>query len=318
MRYDDGVLGAPLVALIHTFAGAPSPAAPVIAVFSVRDERVATERASATTLQSMTTYLASLLTQSRTYRVVPSADLQRALQDTKRDSYQACYDERCQIEIGKAVAAALSLDTRIGRVGSSCVLTADVYDLREEASTQAASARGACTEDALTNALEQLAQQLVGAGQAPRGTAGGSARADDDRAEPAPTRDFAHTTAPLAPRGAAATRAAFAGTDAQWEERLTRLGTRLDPEALQLYVDSGQPYERWAADYNDADESALLEVSKWVFTGLSAVALGVLVVDSSARTGGTFWLGSSVVAFGPTALTWTFDLVDLGAVPTTP
>lgn len=315
MRYDDGVLGAPLVALIHTFAGAPSPAAPVIAVFSVRDERVATERASATTLQSMTTYLASLLTQSRTYRVVPSADLQRALQDTKRDSYQACYDERCQIEIGKAVAAALSLDTRIGRVGSSCVLTADVYDLREEASTQAASARGACTEDALTNALEQLVQQLVGGDRSTPATLGGAA--PDAATPPTTLRDHAREP-PLAPRGEAATRAAFGGSDAEWQARLTRLSARLDPEALQLYVDSGQPYEPWATAYNDASESTLLEVSKWAFTGLSAVALGVLVVDSGARTGGTFWLGSSVVAFGPTILTWSFDLADIGDVPATP
>jgi hypothetical protein len=315
LRYDDGVLGAPLVALIHTFAGAPSPAAPVIAVFSVRDERVATERASATTLQSMTTYLASLLTQSRTYRVVPSADLQRALQDTKRDSYQACYDERCQIEIGKAVAAALSLDTRIGRVGSSCVLTADVYDLREEASTQAASARGACTEDALTNALEQLVQQLVGGDRSTPATLGGAA--PDAATPPTPLRDHAREP-PLDPRGEAATRAAFGGSDAEWQARLTRLSARLDPEALQLYVDSGQPYEPWATAYNDASESTLLEVSKWAFTGLSAVALGVLVVDSGARTGGTFWLGSSVVAFGPTILTWSFDLADIGDVPATP
>lgn len=315
MRYDDGVLGAPLVALLQTFTAAPTSAAPVMAVFTVRDERAATERASATTLQSMTTYLASLLTQSRTYRVVPSSDLQRALQDTKRDSYQACYDERCQIEIGKAVAAALSLDTRIGRVGSSCVVTADVYDLREEASTQAASARGACTEDALTNALEQIVQQLVGGARSAPATAG--VAAPDEAAPPAPIRDHARV-APLAPRGEAATRAAFGGSDAQWQAHLTTLGTRVDAEALQLYVDSGQPYEPWATAYNDASESALLEVSKWIFTGLSAVALGVLVVDSGARTGGTFWLGSSVVAFGPTILTWSFDLADLGDVPTTP
>jgi hypothetical protein len=316
LRYDDGVLGAPLVALLQTFAAVPAPAAPVMAVFTVRDERVAKERASATTLQSMTTYLASLLTGSKAFRVVPSSDLQRALQDTKRESYQACYDERCQIEIGKAVAAALSLDTRIGRVGSSCVVTADVYDLREEASTQAASARGACTEDALTNALEQIVQQLVGGGRAAGATAAGAA-APDEAAQPAPLRDHARQP-PLAPRGEAATRAAFGGSDAEWQARLTRLSTRLDPDALQLYVDSGQPYEPWATAYNDASESAVLEVSKWVFTGLSAVALGVLVVDSSARSGGTFWLGSGMVAFGPTIVTWSFDLADIGDVPTTP
>ncbi len=269
----------------------------VVAVFDVRDDRPAAERLDAPTLSSLTTYLGTLLTKSGRYRVVPSSELQRALRDAKRESFEACYDERCQIEIGKALAAQLSLQTRIGRVGSSCVLTSRLFDLREEATVRAASHRGECGDDALTTGVERLVEELVNGASA----------------ETPPTVTSKMT---LQLNGIEATRSAFAGEDPAWNAHLQRVRTALDDDAVRLYLGSGLTYAAWAQKKNDASESVVLEIVKWASTALSVVALGVLVFDETSRDAAGFWLGTTTLAFGPALLSWTFDLVNVGDVPT--
>ncbi|MEQ9504032.1 MAG: hypothetical protein RIT81_44665 [Deltaproteobacteria bacterium] len=268
----------------------------VVAVFDVRDERPAAERLDDPTLASLTTYLGTLLTKSGQYRVVPSSELQRALRDAKRESLELCYDERCQIEIGKALAAQLSLQTSIGRVGSSCVLTSRLFDLREEATVRAASHRGECGDDALTNGVERLVEELV-----------------NGVATEAPTVTSKMT---LQLNGIEATRAAFAGEDPAWNAHLQRVRTELDDDDVRLYLGSGLTYAAWAKKTNDASESVVLEIVKWASTALSVVALGVLVFDETSRDAAGFWLGTTTLAFGPALLSWTFDLVNVGDVPT--
>lgn len=280
------------------FLGALCSAPPgVVAVFDVRDERPADERSDDNTLTSLTTYLGTLLTKSGRYRVVPTAELQRALRDAKRDSLSECYDERCQIEIGKAVAAQMSLETAVGRVGTSCVMTSRLFDLREETMIRAASYRGECSDDALTNGLESVVNELV-TGRSP---------------SPAPLMSAQLS---LSLSGIEGTRAAFAGDDDAWRAHVLRVKSRLDDDDVKLYLDSGLTYALWAERTNDASESLALEIVKWVTTGLSVVAIGVLILDPSARDSGSFWLPTTAVGFAPAALSWSFDLMNIGDVPT--
>lgn len=94
------------------------------------------------------------------YKIVPREQIRLRLQQEKADSYRACYDEACQIELGKEVAAEKSLATRILKVGDTCVATSKLYDLKTATSEKAASARAACDPEGLLEGIDQLAKEL--------------------------------------------------------------------------------------------------------------------------------------------------------------
>lgn len=131
----------------------------IVAVFDIENRGVKT---SPQTLERLTDYVATLLASSDRMRVVPRGELRRALMAEKAESYRECYDESCQIEIGKEVAATESLSTEISRLGNTCVVSMQLFDLRTAASVDAASARGGCSEDAIVALVERAAGDLSG------------------------------------------------------------------------------------------------------------------------------------------------------------
>lgn len=94
-------------------------------------------------------------------RSAQETTLKDQLAQLKKDSYQACYDDSCQIELGKALAASHILRTRITRFGRLCVLNGELIDLRSEVATAAASSRGTCEEEGFLRMSEEVAQNLV-------------------------------------------------------------------------------------------------------------------------------------------------------------
>src|SRR5262245_60177125 len=95
-------------------------AQPVVAVFEIADPTVK-KKADLETIHQLTEYLSGQIAEGGRYRVVPSDDLHRLLLEQKKDSFSSCFDEACQIEIGKALAAEKSLSTQIIHLGSSCI-----------------------------------------------------------------------------------------------------------------------------------------------------------------------------------------------------
>lgn len=138
--------------------GTRSAELPFVAVFEVEDRSRVTDAA---TIAALTDQLATQLVERRAFRVVPASDLRARLAEAKKASYQACVDERCQIELGKAVAADRTLAARILRVGEGCTINGVVYDLKTEATERAASVRGGCTPEALVAGIERLAAKLA-------------------------------------------------------------------------------------------------------------------------------------------------------------
>jgi hypothetical protein len=149
-----------LALLTALFVPAVAEAAPVIAIFELEDTRAKNERFSDAKRADLTGYLASLLARDGAFRVVPTAQLQGALLEAKKETYKSCYDERCQIEIGKAVAAEKTVSVRIIKIGGLCAVTASLYDLRNEATENSASEKTKCTEDPIVAALETVASVL--------------------------------------------------------------------------------------------------------------------------------------------------------------
>lgn len=133
------------------------PAGVVVALFEVADQ---SGRFDDRITSQLTEYLASKLTQVGGYRIIPRAALRRELQDRKLEGQGACFDESCQLELGKAMAAQKSIVTKLLRVGDACLVTSTLFDLQTETTERAASARTTCGETDLIGAIDQVAEQL--------------------------------------------------------------------------------------------------------------------------------------------------------------
>lgn len=136
---------------------AQADARPVVAVFPIQDS---SGRLQANAATQLTDYLGVKITEGGAYIVVPRKDIEAAIASAKTDSYQACYDQACQIEIGKELAAQKIVHTQIVQVGDQCAVTATLYDLRIAATDKATSAKGGCTENDLVTSIEAVAKQL--------------------------------------------------------------------------------------------------------------------------------------------------------------
>ncbi|HOX43473.1 MAG TPA: hypothetical protein PK668_07745 [Myxococcota bacterium] len=139
-------------------APAPGQAAPLLAVMNVE---LASAGFRPELSEPVTDYLATKLAEGGKLRVVPRGQLRAQLGQEKASSYQACFDQACQIELGKALAAELVLAVKVVRLGSACSLTGSLFDLKTEATLRAAAVDlGSCTEDALQQGAAELARRL--------------------------------------------------------------------------------------------------------------------------------------------------------------
>jgi formylglycine-generating enzyme required for sulfatase activity len=159
--------------LLAWLAAGPALAAdarPVVAVFNVEGKRIKLDRALADALAD---HAAALLTETGRFQVVPRGQIRERLTSQKTASYKDCYEQSCQIEVGKELAAEKSLSIQVLRIGSACTVNVTLYDLKraatEAATTEKARGTGAqvCGEDALLAALEGAVRKLAGA-PAPR------------------------------------------------------------------------------------------------------------------------------------------------------
>jgi len=143
-------------------APAPSPEPPsaIVAVFDVED---GTGSLSAADAQQLGDYLSVRVASVPRTRVVPRDQLRGAISDAKAESYKACFDQSCQIELGKALSAEKSVATKLLRVGSRCAMTLAMFDLKTETAERAASTQTECAADALFGAVDDLVRQLGGA-----------------------------------------------------------------------------------------------------------------------------------------------------------
>lgn len=133
---------------------------PIMAVFGVE---VKGTKLDPGTVDRLTDYLGSLVA-ARGFQVIPRSQLRDRLRQEKEVSYQQCYDQSCQIEIGKELAAQKSLATQVLKIGKKCKVTLTLFDLRRAASDNAATASGGCGEDEVVEALEKAVGELLGHG----------------------------------------------------------------------------------------------------------------------------------------------------------
>jgi len=132
---------------------------PVVAVFEIEN------RGSPLTgdeLIALTDYLGTKLGERGRFQIIPRQEIKKRLVQQKQDSFKQCYDQSCQIEVGRELAAQFTVSTSISKVGRTCIITSALYDLRKAATTTTASAKGPCTADDLLAAMDKIAAKLEG------------------------------------------------------------------------------------------------------------------------------------------------------------
>ena len=147
-----------LIALLapSTLAFAQS-SRPVVAVFGLKNKGT---RLRKSVIDRMSEYVTTELVRSGRYLAVPNSELKDALAHQKAESYKDCYDEACQIEVGKELAASLAVSGTILKIGRQCIVTLTLIDLRTSAKEAAAKGRGRCTEEGVLQSIDQALAQL--------------------------------------------------------------------------------------------------------------------------------------------------------------
>lgn len=141
-------------------AGAGEPyRRPVVAVFPVQDNGVGLRPQE---LDALTDYLGTRLGETGDFRVIPRDEIRARLVEQKKESYRSCYQRSCQIEIGRELAAGMSVSAKIARLGKSCIVTAGLYDLGKAATRTSGTARSGCAPDALLGAIDEVVAKLAG------------------------------------------------------------------------------------------------------------------------------------------------------------
>jgi len=151
------VLSAGLIWTLSVSAALAQSHRPVVAVFDIEDK---TSRFDQQAIRQLSDYLRARVAAGGAFQVVPSGQLKERLVEQKKESYKDCYDQQCQIEIGREVAAQKSLATQIVEVGGECALMTTLYDLKRATSDGSATEKSGCGQEALVGAVEKTVAAL--------------------------------------------------------------------------------------------------------------------------------------------------------------
>ncbi len=238
---------------------------PVVAVFDIEDRSA---KISGGALESLVDLIETRLVSSGRYQVVPRAQLKSAMNREKSASFKECYDESCQIEIGKELAAEKTVATRIAKLGKSCLVTIKIYDLRKATAEAGKDEKGACSEEGVYTSLGSALAKLLGNASAapvassvapPRADPSAEARAAEAKGDYALAAQlYERWYRSLPKRDERAARALFLLSRAQYRARDHKAALRNFKSFLRsskrrtdLYAQQIEGYA-WAASYYEA------------------------------------------------------------------
>jgi hypothetical protein len=139
----------------------------IVAVFDIQFAKgVSTSESK----EALTDYLAVRVAATGAFRVIPRSQIKQRLTRLKVESYKDCYDQSCQIELGRELAANKSLATRVMVMGGQCVLALTLFDLKKATTELAHTAEfpaepdGRCADSAMMTAIINSVDRLAGHG----------------------------------------------------------------------------------------------------------------------------------------------------------
>lgn len=248
---------------------------PVVAVFNVEMSGAAIAPA---TVERLGSFLAGRLAASGAFEVVPRSQVKMRLVESTKESYRDCYDQACQIELGREMAADKSVAAEVLQLGGGCTVNLALYDLGRATTDVAASADGPCTEVGVVETIKDATERLVSAWQRKAGTGvigTASASPAGGSTDPSAVRGEAHAAAGL--------------TEVEWRSLWKNLGAS---RATSLVAD----YRQMTLEYRSNGGSASFspEESFWQFAetrlrqkrddgkwttvaGLASIGVGLIV-----------------------------------------
>ncbi len=111
---------------------------------------------------ALTDELLSQLAAQPRFRVVPRDQVRAQIGAQKVASFKDGFDEKTQVELGRALAAKQSVVARLKKLEGGCAVTATLFDLTRETAERSATVDCGCTAPAFTQAMAALAGQLAG------------------------------------------------------------------------------------------------------------------------------------------------------------
>ncbi|HRY96599.1 MAG TPA: PEGA domain-containing protein [Myxococcota bacterium] len=129
---------------------------PLVAVFDMEDRGSGLDPK---TRQNLTEFLSASLAECG-FGLVPRDKIKERLVQQKKDSYKPCFEQSCQVELGKELAAQKTLSSQILKIGDTCQVTATLYDLKKAATEGAATGDSTCKEESLLAAIRTIAAKL--------------------------------------------------------------------------------------------------------------------------------------------------------------
>ncbi len=149
-----------LVLLVALACLAPCPAGgqekPLVAVFDMEDRGSGLDPK---TRQNLTEFLSASLAECG-FGLVPRDKIKERLVQQKKDSYKPCFEQSCQVELGKELAAQKTLSSQILKIGDTCQVTATLYDLKKAATEGGATGGSTCQEESLLAAIRTISVKL--------------------------------------------------------------------------------------------------------------------------------------------------------------
>jgi len=133
------------------------PTGSTVAVFDILDR---SNRTGENTRSQLTDYLITQVSEISGFKVIPRDRLRKKIAEQKVKGYGLHYDKKHQAKLGKAMAAKKIITSKLLRVGKTCALTSNLYDLETETLVIAASAETDCSPDSLMNAVRKIAKKL--------------------------------------------------------------------------------------------------------------------------------------------------------------
>ena len=130
---------------------------PIVAVFDIQTKFIKLPKAKR---DMLTDVMAEELAEGGIFQVMPPGDVKRVLLEQSKESYKKCFDEKCQIELGRQLPANKMLTTSIKKIGRKCRVTGSLYDLKKQTTDTTASEKVKCGEEALAEAIEKVAARL--------------------------------------------------------------------------------------------------------------------------------------------------------------
>lgn len=159
------VMLAALMSLLFAFSLFGQERKLKIAVMEIEDTA---KRFDAALIENATEILRSKLTATGRFIVIDKSrqyeKLKALIKEQKKESYKECYDEKCQIPLGQALAADTILRSSISCLNQTCVLSSELVDLAKEATIRGGSTEfryDADTPEALMPAIAAVVQQLT-------------------------------------------------------------------------------------------------------------------------------------------------------------